>query len=336
MRAIDVSVSRINTFHRCRRKFKYAYIDKLVPRAKDVKMAKGSLLHKCLEIHYRAMKEGTVGDWSVALRDAEAELKSKLSLEEMAPYMTMISDCYAIMRNYVSATVQQDKHNWKEIVDVEREFSVKLPNGHTYNGIIDLVVRDEKGLWVIDHKTVKSIPDDQVRMTDYQTTLYAWVAEQLYGEKPMGIGFNYLRSSPAKIPELTQKGTMSKAAIDTDWPTYRAALLKAGLNPDDYVDMRQKLDGKRFFWRVYLPRTDAMTREVLREAAGSAQMIAQYLNAKDPTTMYYPRNLSRDCAWDCPYNNLCQAELHGVNTEYILTNQFEIDTNTSEEDSEDE
>ena len=30
---------------------------------------------------------------------------------------------------------------------------------------------------------------------------------------------------------------MSRALIKTDWETYKAALLEAGLNPDDYLDM---------------------------------------------------------------------------------------------------
>jgi hypothetical protein len=328
---IKVSVSELNTFLRCRRKYLYQYIQGLRPRRQAVPIARGVLLHNCLETHYRGK------DWTQPLRDAEAYMKANLFEEEQAEYAQIIADSYAIMRNYLNFLTRERADADFEIVDVEKAFEVELPNGHIYEGRFDLVVRDEMGLGIIDHKTVGTIPSEGMRLTDWQTTLYPFAAEKVYGEPINWICFNYLSTKAPKTPELTQKGTMSKAAITTDWYTYEAALRKAGLNPADYADMRLKLEGKVFFRREFLPRPARMVREVVKEATLTAGMIEPYLNHKEPEKLFYPRTITRDCDW-CAYKPLCQAEMFGSNTEFIRAEQYtkrEVEEPVAEEEDDD-
>ena len=44
---------------------------------------------------------------------------------------------------------------------------------------MDLVIEDDVGVYVLDHKFVSTIPQDSVRFMDAQTALYQYAGEQL-------------------------------------------------------------------------------------------------------------------------------------------------------------
>lgn len=53
-----------------------------------------------------------------------------------------------------------------------------------------------------------------------------------------------------------------------------------------------------------------------RELVAMAQEIG---NMKE----YYPRTMTKQCSWDCPFLDLCVAELRGGDAEWVLQMQFE-------------
>lgn len=321
---IEVSFSELKSWRRCQRQHKFKYVEKLQKRSKSLPLYKGSVMHSCLEAHYKGE------DWKDVWRVFRKEF-NKLLPEEKAAYGNLPSEVARMMQGYL-AHYKRDEDEWEVITDkdgkpiVEREFRVRIPKTRVVvKGIIDLVVRDKYGIWVVDHKTVKKEPPSQeFRMTDVQTTLYFWVVLTLckeWGINPKelrGAIFNYIRTEPPKEPELLQNGTMSRRNIDTCWMFYRSALIKAGLDPKDYLDMRKKLKGNeaKFYHRHRMDKPRALMKILLQEAVFTAYQIEAFHGS-------VARTLDRSCEWFCDYKELCYAELQGFDTDSLIKTMYE-------------
>lgn len=319
---IEVSFSELKTWRRCQRMHKFKYVERLQKRSKSLPLYKGSVIHSCLEYYY------TGRDWKDAWRLFKKEF-DKLLPEEKAVYEDLPSEVARLMKGY---TVYYKKDDLEVVTDkkgrpiVEREFRVRIPNTRVVvKGIIDLVARDNYGIWVFDHKTVKKEPPSQeFRMTDVQTTLYFWVVLTLckeWGINPKdlrGAVFNYIRTSPPKEPELLKDGKMSKRNIDTCWMFYRSALIKAGLDPRNYLDMKKKLKGNeaRFYHRHRMDKPKALMKILLQEAVFTAYQIEALHDS-------VARTLDKSCEWGCDYKELCYAELQGFDTSSMIKTMYE-------------
>jgi len=290
---MKASVSKITCANRCAKKYDYNYVQKIVPIVTDERLTRGRLLHASLEAHY--LKQ----DWTKPIE--EYERKSVDEEEKL-----MIAECYRIMRSYLT---RYRSDNF-EVLAVEMPFEVETPDGNTYEGIIDLIYKDDYGVWVCDHKTVKAIPDESTRAIDMQTNLYFYATEKL-GYNPTGIVFNYLRTKSPTQPKLLKSGGLSKAKnIDTDYETYSVAIKNAGLNPDDYADILQEVKANRFFSRIKVPRPAKLVENMVKEFDDSCKRI-------ESSVGLYPRTFNMNCSWDCGYRELCNAEIAGIGSDVI-------------------
>ena len=103
---------------------------------------------------------------------------------------------------------------------------------------------------------------------------------------------------------------MSRALIKTDWETCKAALLEAGLSPDDYLDMAEKLSTVEFFRPAKEYRTLDTVRRVWKEVVEpTAREIRR-------STKIVVGNLGHRICNGCAYRQLCLAELGGEDAEY--------------------
>ena len=90
-----------------------------------------------------------------------------------------------------------------EILGIEEEMHYKI-NGTPFIGYIDMIVRDERGIYLIDHKSRELKPrsgrkkptlsDKELDEMLVQLYLYAAAIEQKYGELPYKLCFNCFRS----------------------------------------------------------------------------------------------------------------------------------------------
>lgn len=319
---IEISFSQLKAWRRCQTAHNFKYVQKLQKKAKSLPLYKGSVTHSCLEYHYKG------DEWKAALKIFRKEF-DKLLDEEKAVYGNLPSEVSRMMQGYQAYYKKED---WQVVTDkqgkplVEREFKIRIPKTRiVVKGIIDLVVRDEYGIWVVDHKTVKKDPpSNEARMSDVQTTLYFWVALTLceeWGIDPKqlrGAIFNYIRTQPPKEPELLKDGSMSKRNIDTCWMFYKSALLKAGLNPDNYRDMRMKLRGNEgnFYHRHRMDKPKALMKMLLQEAVFTAYQIEAFADMP-------ARSLDKSCDWFCDYKDLCYAQLQGFDTDGLIRTLYE-------------
>lgn len=320
------SLTKMNTVSRCLRKAYYAYERNLTRAVAPIAPTRGILGHECLANLYSGK------DWQAPIQKVSIDL-SKVFEEEREDYASLPGDMFRIMRGYLLA-YRGDK-SWK-IHKVEQEFCVTTPGGNELEGRIDLIVEDELGLWVLDHKFVGQVPDDSVRFMDAQTALYDYAAREALGIDPVGVIFNYVRTKAPTVPKLLVKGGMSRAKIDTDAATYIQALRENGLDPKDYADHIATLNNRAFYSRFRVPRPSHLTKGVLEDFDAWMSLFAgccgnSVLGA--PDARRYPRAISKNCSWDCEFYRVCQAEMTGVDPSYLIEAYFKERKRTDAEET---
>lgn len=319
---VKVSFSELRSWRRCQKMHNYKYVQNLQKRSKTLPLYKGSVMHSCLEEHYKG------GDWKRAWKIFNKEF-SKLMIEEQAAYGDLPSEVSRMMKGYLRHYKNED---WVVVKDskgkpiIEREFELQIPGTKVVvHGIIDLVVQDDYGIWVVDHKTLKKdAPSSEFRMSDVQTTLYFWVVLTLCEEwgipakQIVGAIFNYIRTQPPSEPIILQDGSVSKRQIDSSWSFYKEAIIKAGKDPKDYKDMKKKLTGNenRFYHRHRMDKPKALMKILLQEAVFTAYQIEAFKNM-------VARTLDKSCEWGCDYKEICYSELQGFDTDSIVKTLYE-------------
>jgi PD-(D/E)XK nuclease superfamily protein len=305
----SVSQSKIKCWRECRKKFEYRYTQEIERKRIPQPLVRGRIIHNMIEA---ALKGKNPWDaWRAAKK-----LYAKLFREEQEEYGDLIGDLQRLMTGYF------DWYKRDPIQPIlvkgqraEIEFEVKLMPEINLKGKIDQFGRTKDGRkWLIDHKSVKQLPEGDIVYSDIQTVLYVWADLTPVN----GIAYNYIRAKGPTVPEVLKSGEMSRRAIDTLWPVYNQALIDAKLDPRDYDDMREKLRGKEseFFTRVYLPVNPHITNQLLAEARVTASEIHNH-KQKDIV-----RTPGRHCKW-CEYYNLCNAELRGLDADYMRKKEYQ-------------
>jgi len=307
------SYSKIMTRRRCAMQYYYAYTLNLQKKVPSLPLTLGSLGHRLLEAKYRD------GDWKLELEKYVKEEWCKMFEEQQAEYGDLPSEAERLLRGY-DYFWKNDK--WK-VLGTEVSFLIRLTKNIGIVGIIDLIVEDSNGkIWVVDHKFVKTIPEDNYLMMELQTTLYYFATILKYGKsKVAGVILNYIKTKAPTIPKINKDGTLSRAKIDTDLPTLKEVIEKNNLNPDDYTDLieRSKVTSQQFYVRKRLDRPNNLLKIALKEAVATVNDCY----SKRPLT----RTIIKQCSWDCDYLPICFAELQGHDTNFLIKQQYQIKEN---------
>jgi len=290
-----IHVTDMRTFKRCRRKWFYVN-QGLVPR----KTSPGPLwfgvgIHYCLEKYYHRNRLYTPADWwneyvNKVSMPIDEDFQDKL--EELTDLANHMLDGYF--------TYDGTHHDWDEVIGIEYELTAKIPGTIvTLVGTADLVVIRNGRVWAVDHKTASSFPNDRELELDDQMTAYLWLMQEGIFN-PAGVVYNVLRKSIPGTPEILQSGQLSKRVIDTTPEVYINTVLNMGLTVADYQDVIDKLKGKEFFRREKVTRSR-------RQLQAFGEIIAPQLREMtSKNTAIYPHKIN-DCAWDCPYLDLCRC-----------------------------
>src|SRR5690606_16827327 len=119
-----------------------------------------------------------------------------------------------------------------------------------------------------------------------------------------------------KAPKRLKTGRLS-TALDSNitYESYLAAIEEIGHSPDMYKEVLDELRHRpnTFFYREFVPRTDTAVEQVWEDIR-KTEALKQALVAEK----IFPRNTTRDCSWDCPYYDLCVAELEGSDVDLIF------------------
>jgi hypothetical protein len=313
---LSLSWSQVKVWQRCQKQWEYKYQRRLQAVRKSTALYLGSWVHKCLETHYfkgdwKIGHQEYVNEWNKLMDEERAHLSKKYHGTPLPQIVTRI------MKSYL----WYYRHQQWEVIAVEIPFEVRLKNNILINGIIDLIIKDENGLyWVIDHKTASNIPESGAfHAMDPQLMVYPWAAKKILGIEIAGVIYNYVKSKPPSIPQLTKAGNISKRKIVTDYPTAYRFLVKNGLSPSDYSEFLKPLRKKSPFLRRYrLPREKIVTKTVLTDFYESGKQIETIGHG----SKRHIRNITKDCSKFCDYHDLCRGEMNGGDMSYMIKHSF--------------
>lgn len=316
--------SMVKTFRRCPKQAQYKYAERLKPRMqKSTPLKRGVWMHELLELYYKGE------DWKTRHKQLTHEF-SNLFDEEKEALGDLPRECMRLMQSYLwhyGATPDDPYHGWK-IHETELTLEATLPNGHVLRGRLDLLIEDQFGLYVYDHKTHKTLPDFSSRLLDSQSAGYLWLCWK--NKIPVvGFGWNYLKTKPPAVPTLIKDGSRLSAKLgDTDYPTYYRALKEFGLLSDQrYAGKLHALKSQRwnpdtvqtspFFQRHILEKDVRMVKRVVAEMMRTSETMHNYDFTDHNRVERVP---DRSCRWMCAYDKLCEVELFDGNISTVRRN----------------
>ena len=157
-----LSKSKVNSFLKCRREFKYRYIDEIDEEPNDA-MALGTDVHELAE---QFIKTGGISseDYRQTLQELADKQDSKYDLKIHLDHLA----------DFFEDVFQNEKMHY-EVFSVE---DYLYDEEHDFSGLCDLVVRDENNdIIIIDYKTGKS---NSIKKYRLELVYYKMLIESKY------------------------------------------------------------------------------------------------------------------------------------------------------------
>lgn len=316
--------SMLKTFRRCPKQAEFKYHHRLKPRRLGSPLKRGTWVHELLEIHHNGE------DW----RPHHAKLSAKFNElfdEEKDYYGDMPTEIRRIMESY---EWHYKADPWK-VLETEFQVETEFPDGTLYRGKVDALIENQFGLWVVDHKTHKTLPDYNFRLLDAQSALYLWAC--LRNKIPVqGFIWNYVRwKAPSEPKAIKDMSRLSKTSGETDYPTFIKGvrkLQKEGLRITPGIKERAEYlkrlryhpgepQESPFFRRDVLEKsTEVLKRVALENHHTSKRMHAYDFSNPDAVE----RVVDRSCTFSCSYTDICTAQLLGHNVEVLVRQNYEV------------
>lgn len=358
--------SEVSDFLRCRLRWDYRWNRQLEPKRKSTKLVLGTLFHKFLEMYYgyynHIADNGQV-DYTTPLEFGLLHMKEMydeqvaakledntydpVECEEMWKLLEGLAKWY---HEYWS-TAQVNK--W-EIVATEQTYYINMrtlqwttdrivaesdPTDIWYEMTIDLAIKIDGKLYLVDHKTASRI-EDFIKKTDMdrQISRYMFGAHVIFkGQVIHGLIYNIIKKELPYEPTQLKKGGLSKAKDQrTTYMMYMNKLIDLGLakkptdgevNPEtwkvlpngyavdpDHAEVLQLLmqrelpngQGNDFLRRIVVKRNNnelnnAMT-EFMQVATAVKRMRAFMVKNKDKVIHAYDNPIYRNVTRDCAWD----------------------------------
>ena len=210
------SFSAVKLFETCPYAFYLRYVED-AEEAPNAFSQHGHFVHSILERYFKGEL------YAFELAD-EFELHYDENVTEKFPFFNMYSAFYNKTLRYL----QNFDGIEGEVVAVEQKLESVI-GGHKFIGYADLIMRDNKGYYIVDHKS-KSGWKSKKERAEYmrQMYLYGYCVKELYGEFPYKLVFNMFRKDEPLDEEVFHEGDCMaavdwfKSAVDTilaneDW-----------------------------------------------------------------------------------------------------------------------
>jgi PD-(D/E)XK nuclease superfamily len=314
-----VTHSMLKSARRCWKMTQYKYYERLKPRVVGQALYRGKWVHGVLESHYKG------GDWK-AEHQQWCNKYSKLFDEEKAKLGDLPNEVKSLMRGYFWH--YHNDEDWK-VLETELTIETPITKSVLFRCRVDNMVETPYGLYLVDHKSHRTLPGHEFRLRDTQSPLYIWAARKA-GFPVVGFIWNYLRTRPPAHWRFKKDGNLYAKIGETDYPTARSDLIAAGFNWKD-EKWRERLDALKsiryehgapqtspFFRRDWMDKDDDMIAQVVREARHTIKRIREYPFHK---TAWVERSVDRACDW-CDFQSICTTELSGGNVDFIRRKQY--------------
>lgn len=334
-----VSVSQIQSFMSCPKKWEYGYMENITPRIDRPYLSIGKLCHKGMQtaMQYKWVHEHDVGYYredalraaKIAIMDEHAKyIKDNAFLAEELPDIEQIgvdaekvfeqafwefdTDRYEVQTVYINGTA---------VPALELHFAVPCSPAKALHGYIDAILRDKETgfVWCVDYKFRKSLSPDEDEATNIQNAVYAYACRRMGIEITGTMTWQHL-NTPAAEPQVLKNGTLSRAKIKTTWSRYAECCVKNGLDPEQYrEEMEPKLADIEWFRATYEYRNEDTVKRMWHDCIVPAtRAIKKSFNPRAiKSRNLYPWNCKM-----CQFKDLCQAELRGYDAQYVRDSQY--------------
>ncbi len=321
-----ISFSEVSSYRRCPKQWEYRYLKRIKRKFKGVRLLRGEILHEMLNAYVNSkIIKGYNGNDPWDVLEEYADKFGAYFEEERDMHGDIIGDCGKIFEGYLRKYRKDPLTYEASEVKVELDLS-KLGSGAinvTFIGFIDKIARDEQERrWIVDHKFLKSIPTADDRFAELQLLLYVWA----YGmenpkDKLDGVCWDYARAKAPTEPEVLKSGELSKRKnLDCDPYTYLKVIRRERLDAKQYVDMLELLEGKEdtFFERVFLPKPST---DMIIEVVNDFLQTAAEIQAKRDGGRC-ARSMSTFNCNTCEFRTLCEAEVRGLDSDFIMKSEY--------------
>lgn len=193
------SHSRLNAFEQCKLKYKFRYVDGIIPEIeKTIESHLGSVVHKTLEWLYRQVKNKKIptidevimeykSSWDDDYEDEIPIVKKNLGAEDyFNKGVKFLIDYYLEHEPFDDNTLEVEE---EIIINLDREGNYKI------RGFIDRLAYNLKTeeYEVHDYKTSANLPSKETLDKDRQLALYSIAIKERYGkEKKVRLIWHYL------------------------------------------------------------------------------------------------------------------------------------------------
>lgn len=315
---MGMSYSRVSTFRRCKQSHYFGYIEKLRPKTISRPLSFGGDFHRLMEGYYDPNK--------AAPFDIYLEMKqtyyTATQAQQDALGETYLEDLKNIYEDYVAF---RETPSDRRLIGTEIRFEIPLPvsiNGEqqVFTGVIDKLEEDpDGGLIITDYKTFTRSPDADSLVMNTQASLYAKAVQTLYGQLPVKMVWDYIKSKPADEPTFLEKSQrLSRAFGDkVTLESWKRACERYDLEVEltDLEAETLKRNRETYFKLIEAEVIPQMVDRVWKDFIKTVREIKYYSKSQ---TM----SITRDCSW-CDYQPLCIATLTGADVEYIKEKDFQ-------------
>ena len=235
------SHSRLSSFEQCKLKYKFRYIDNIIPDIeKTIESYLGSMVHDTLEWLYIHVKKGRIPtidevivhyseNWQENYEEEIPIFRKNMTLKDyFNKGVQYLINYYTKHKPFDDNTIAVEKHI---IFDLDE-------NGeHKIRGFIDRLVYNLKTdeYEVHDYKTSNSLPSQEVLDKDRQLALYSIAIKEIYGaEKKVILVWHYLsfnkrlhsRRTDEQLKQLKQEtlNLIKEIELTTEFPPTKSPL----------------------------------------------------------------------------------------------------------------
>lgn len=331
-----ISVSQIQTYLSCKKKWEYNYIENLKPRVERSYLTIGKLCHKGMQVAMQTLWEKPAVGFNYLLEEGlhamdyewQEYMENTPLLDEEIPDMDqMLVDAKSVFSQALFE-FQPTKYevisvvkNHKPTPALELHFKVPCPSVKGLHGYIDAILRDKDTgfVWCTDYKFRKSLSPDDEEAFNIQNAVYTYACKKMGIEITGTMTWQHV-NTPAADPAILKDGKISKAKIKTTWEHYKYFCKEHGEDPASYEEeMKEKLADIEWCRPTLEYRNDETVENIWNECIVPIAKEIQKAHNKKANNFrsLYPWNCKM-----CQYQSICQAELRNYDAEEIRMREY--------------
>lgn len=331
-----VSVSQLQTFLSCKKKWEYNYIENITPRVERSYLTIGKLCHKgmqaAMQMLYRysmASLEQLTQHGLDAMYNMGEEYMGETPMlpEEIPDFQQMRNDAACIF----AQALEEFNPLKYEVVSVvkgqrlepalELHFKVPCPPTKGLHGYIDAILRDKETgfVWCTDYKFRKSLSPDEDEAFNIQNAVYSYACAKMGIDITGTMTWQHV-NTPASDPKINKDGTISTAKIKTTWDHYAKFCEEHGQDANDYyTEMTEKLKDIEWYRATLEYRNEETIKRIWETCV--LPVAKSVRSAHNKNANNYPSLYPWNCKM-CQYQSLCQAELRDYDVNAIKQREY--------------